>query len=89
MCTLGPKSLIFVSHQVLHLHTMQGGWVLPLCIYQIFFTKELEKYNARRLTTRYTPLQKSYFGCCVVDRHIWFRYAHRYAHPARLYVVSM
>ena len=47
-----------------------GRRVLPLCIYQIFLTKEFDKYDARRISARYTPLQKGCFGYCAVDRHV-------------------
>ena len=60
---LGPSSLIFSFSSVLHLHTML---VLPF----IFLTKELDKYDARRISAHYMPLQKGCFGCCAVDRHI-------------------
>ena len=49
-------------------------------------TKELE-YDARRISARYTPVQKGYFGCRALDRHICQRYAHCYAHLACSYAV--
>ena len=54
-----------------------GGRVLPLCIYQIFFTKELEKYNARRISTHYLSLsllKLNIWGCPNVWVAKWVRF---------------
>ena len=74
MCTLVPNSLIFVSHQVLHLHTMRVGGYYH---YGIFFTKELEKYNARKISTHYMPLsllKLNIWGCPNVWVAKWVRF---------------
>ena len=40
-------------------------------------TKEPNKHDARRISAHHTPLQKDSFGCCAVEKHIY--YVYRYA----------
>ena len=67
--TLGPNSLTFSFSSGTSPEHNAGGRAFTIII-TIYQTKGLEKYNARRIITRHTPLQKSYFGCYAVDRHI-------------------
>ena len=47
-----------------------GITIIYLAIEQIFFTKEPNKHDARRISVHHTPLQKGSFGCCAVEEHV-------------------
>ena len=70
---LGPNLLIYsFSSSALLAHNVDR-WACITMHYvfirsqRIFLTKELYKHDARRISARYTSLQK---GCCTVDRHV-------------------
>ena len=47
-----------------------GITIIYLATEQIFFTKEPNKHDARRINVHHTPLQKGSFGCCAVEKHV-------------------
>ena len=51
--------------------------------YLIFYMKEPDKYDARRISAAYTPLLKGSFEYCTDSSLVL------HAHPVCLYIISM
>ena len=72
--SLGPNSLILVSHQVVPLHTMRAGGYYHYVFnnsQQIFLTIEPNNHDAGRINAHCTPLQKGFFECFAVEKHVY------------------